>query len=88
MKSLFKILIIIFSLVLSFWVEPSALQAQPVDTLGYIKNIETETVVFVSNNILNGEISSYQEEATSMMILWGSGSNDFTYHKFRILNFV
>ena len=55
MKSLLKIFIIIFSLAMSFLLDPSTLQAQPIE-IGYIQNIKKETVVLVSNNILNGEI--------------------------------
>lgn len=62
MKSLFKFLLIIISLVTALLLDSPTLQAQPIDTLGYIQNIKTETVVLVSNNILNGEISSIQEE--------------------------
>jgi len=62
MKSMFKFLIIIFSLAVTLLLEPSTLQAQTVDTTGYIKNIKNETIVLISNNILNGEISSAQEE--------------------------
>ena len=62
MKRIFKITMIFFALAMSLLLEPQALQAQPVDTVGYIQNVKTETVVLVSNNILNGEISSYQEE--------------------------
>ena len=64
MKSLFKFILIIFSLAVTLLLDPSALQAQPVNITGSISNIKTETVVLVSNNMLNGEISSYQEENT------------------------
>ena len=62
MKSCFKLLMIIFSLAIALLLGPSTLQTQAIDTTGYIQNIKNETVVLVSNNILNGEISSYQEE--------------------------
>lgn len=45
--------------------ESCALHSQPIDTIDYIQNVKTETVVLVSNNILCGEISSYQEENSS-----------------------
>ena len=62
MKSFFKLIVIIFTMVLSFWVEPASLQAQPVDSTAYIKDIKQETVMLVSNNIFGGEICSYEEE--------------------------
>lgn len=62
MKSFFKFLTVIFMLAMSLLAKPSALQAQPVDLTGYVKNIETETVVLVSNNIFGGEICASQED--------------------------
>lgn len=62
MKSFLKILIVIFMLALSLLTKQSALQAQPIYLTGYVKNIETETVVLVSNSILGGEICASQEE--------------------------
>lgn len=47
---------------MSLLTNPSALHAQTIDTTGYIKNIDSESVVLVSNNILGGEICSSQEE--------------------------
>lgn len=47
---------------MSLLTKPSALQAQTINPTNYIKNIETETVVLVSNNIFGGVIYSYQEE--------------------------
>lgn len=62
MKSFFKVIIIVFMLAMSLLTRPSALQAQPVDLTGYVKNLETENIVLVSNNILGGEICASQEE--------------------------
>lgn len=62
MKSLFKLFIIFFSLAITLLLESYALPTQAVDTTGYIQNVKNETVVLVSNNILNCEISSAQEE--------------------------
>ena len=64
MKRIFKIIIIFFTLATFLLLGSQTLQAQPVDTTGYIQNVKRETVALVSNNILNGEISSYQEENT------------------------
>lgn len=52
-------------MVVAIFAQPSSLHAQEIDMTGYIKNIDTETVVLVSNNILGGEICSYQEESPS-----------------------
>lgn len=38
------------------------LEVQAVNSINYIRNIQKERVVLVSNNIFNGEISSYQEK--------------------------
>ncbi len=62
MKSFFKVIIIVFMLAMSLFTKPSALHAQPIDLTGYVKNVEAETVVLVSNNILGGEICASQEE--------------------------
>ena len=51
MKRIFKITMIFFALAMSLLLEPQTLQAQPVDTVGYIQNVKTETVVLVCNNI-------------------------------------
>ena len=86
MKSLFKILIVIFSLVISLFLEPTSLHAQPIDITGSISNIKTETVVLISNNFLNGEISSYQEENSqnylgSSPLVINLENNQFLYNK-------
>lgn len=65
MKRLLSIITLFFALAFSFMLESCALHSQPIDTIGYIQNVKTETVVLVSNNILGGEISSYQEENSS-----------------------
>ena len=61
MKNLFKLLFIIFSLVIFLFLEPPVLQAQQIDTTGYIQGYNKETVVLISNNFLNSQISSYEE---------------------------
>ena len=61
MKNLFKFLFTLFSLAIFLFLEPPVLQAQQIDTTGYIQSINKETVVLVSNSILNTEISSYEE---------------------------
>ena len=63
MKRIFNIIIIIFTLAISLLLEPNALQTQPLDSTGYIQNIKNETVVLVANNVLGGEITSYQEKS-------------------------
>ena len=61
MKNLFKLLFIIFSLAIFLFLEPPALQAQQIDNTGFIQGFDKETVVLISNNFLNSEISSYEE---------------------------
>ena len=53
---------IFFALAISFLLEPNALHNQPVDTISYLQNTNSETVVLASNSILDGEIYSNQEE--------------------------
>ena len=77
---------IFFALAMSLLLEPQTLQAQPVDAVGYIQNVKTETVVLVSNNILSGEISSYQEENPqnylgSSPLVINLENNQFLYNK-------
>ena len=74
MKSFIKLLMIIFVMTISFFNEPSALYAQTVDIDGSIKNIKTETITLVSNNLLGGEVFSSEEENTTNYI----GSSTFT----------
>ena len=62
MKRLFNIFILFFALALSLLLEPSALQTQSIDTISYLQNTKSETVVLASNSILDGEIYSNQEE--------------------------
>ena len=62
MKRLFHIVMLFFALAISFLLEPSAIQAQPIDTIGTIQGVQKETVVLVSNNIFNGEITSNQQK--------------------------
>ena len=61
MKNLFKLLFIIFSLAIFLFLEPPVLQAQQIDTTGFIQGFDKEPVVLISNNFLNSEISSYEE---------------------------
>ena len=62
MKRLFYIVILFFALTLSLLVEQRGVQAQPIYSGGSIQNVKKETVILVSNNILNGEITSYQQK--------------------------
>ena len=56
-----KLLFIIFSLAIFLFLEPPVLKAQQIDTTGFIQGFDKETVVLISNNFLNSEISSYEE---------------------------
>ena len=71
MKSLFKFLFIFSALATSFLITPGSLNAQETNSVNYIQNTKFETVVLVSNNILNTEIYSNNEESTQSSI----GSN-------------
>ena len=62
MKSFIKIAIIFFSLATTLLLGPLTLQAQELDTVGYIQNVKNETVVLVSNSLCAGEIYSNNEE--------------------------
>jgi hypothetical protein len=62
MKRIFNLVMMFFALAITFLLEPNALQAQPVDTICYLQNTKSETVVLASNSILGGEIYSNQEE--------------------------
>ena len=62
MKRLFNIVMMFIALALSLLIEPNAIQAQPIDSIGYIQNVKQETVVLASNSLLGGEIYSNQEE--------------------------
>ena len=52
-------------MVLSFWMEPMDLYAQPVDVTGSIQNVKAETVSLVSNNLASGEIIASEGENTT-----------------------
>lgn len=64
MKRIFNIFIIFFALALSLLLESNALQTQQIDSIGYIQNVKTETVVLASNSLLEGEIYSNQDEGS------------------------
>ena len=53
---------IVFTLAISLLLGPSEIENQTLNSTGNIQNIKTETVVLVSNNLLNGEISSSEEK--------------------------
>ena len=62
MKRIFNIVLVFIALALSLLLEPSTLQPQPIDSIGYIQNTRSESIVLASNNLLGGEIYSNQEE--------------------------
>ena len=62
MKSFFKILFIFFTMVLTFWVQPSDFQLKEIQTEASIQAVANEELALVSNNLYGGEIYSYQEE--------------------------
>lgn len=60
MKRLFYIVMLFFALAVPSLLEQDCFQIHALESLGYIQNVKSETVVLVSNNILNGEIASSQ----------------------------
>ena len=87
MRRIFNIFIIFIALTISLLLEPNSFQNQSIDSLSYIQNIREETVTLVSDNILNGEISSIQEEnnqnySTSSPSLLTIQSNKYSLGKY------
>ena len=74
MKRILKTLMFFITLVISLLVLPISFDSQQLETNGYIQEVKQETIVLVSNNILGGEISSYQEENSSNYL----GNSPFT----------
>ena len=62
MRQFFRIIIVFFTSALLLLLEQNYIQAQSVDSIGYIQNIKNETVVLVSNNILNSEVFSSEQK--------------------------
>lgn len=62
MKKLFYIVMLFFTLALSLLLGSDTLHNQSFESINYFQNIEKESVVLVSNNLFNGEISSYQQK--------------------------
>ena len=62
MKKLLYMIMIFIALTIFSLLRSTDLEVQAVNSIDYIRNIQKETVVLVSNNIFNGEISSYQEK--------------------------
>ena len=62
MKRIFNLVMIFFALATTLLLGPDALQTQSIDTISYLQNTKSETVVLASNSILDGEIYSNQEE--------------------------
>ena len=62
MKNILKIFSIFFILAVALFINKLDIASQPQDLLGYIQNVNSETVVLVSDNCLNTEMSSSQKE--------------------------
>ena len=62
MKNILKIFSIFFILAVVLFINKLDIASQPQDLLGYIQNVNSETVVLVSDNCLNTEMSSSQKE--------------------------
>lgn len=65
MMRILKTFLFFITMVISLILLPTDLHSQQLDTKGYIQEIKQETIVLASNNILGGEVSSYQEENSS-----------------------
>ncbi|MBO5738785.1 hypothetical protein J6R97_05545 [bacterium] len=62
MRGLFKIVLLFFTLATLFLLEPNNLHSSSIEFEGFISRVKKESVVFVSNNIFNGEIHSNQQK--------------------------
>ena len=62
MKRLFYIIALLLTLTLSLVLGDCSANSQPIVPVASIQNVKKETVVLISNNIFNGEISSYQKK--------------------------
>jgi hypothetical protein len=62
MRGLFKIVLLFFALATLFLLEPSSLHSSSIESEGFISGVKKESIVLVSNNIFNEEISSNQQK--------------------------
>ena len=88
MKRIFNLVMIFFALAISFLLESNALQSQTIDTISYLQNTKSETVVLASNSILGSEIYSNQEEeapnfsgGSPFLVSFASKKADFNKNK-------
>ena len=87
MKSIFKLLLIIFTLTITLLLEPSTLQSNNIDISGTINHPDQETYVLVSSNAFNGEIRNVQDENStnftgSSLTLISNSFNENSFNKY------
>ena len=88
MKKLFHIVILFFTLALTLLLGANEIQAQTFESTGYVQNIKHESVVLISDNLLNGEISSLEKKkeqssssSTPMILALDTVNNIFDKNK-------
>lgn len=88
MKKLFHIVILCFTLALTLLLGANEIQAQTFESTGYVQNIKHESVVLISDNLLNGEISSLEKKkeqssssSTPMILALDTINNIFDKNK-------
>ena len=88
MKKLFHIVILFFTLALTLLLGANEIQAQTFESTGYVQNIKHESVVLISDNLLNGEISSLEKKkeqssssSTPMILALDTINNIFDKNK-------
>ena len=88
MKKLFHIVILFFTLALTLLLGANEIQAQTIESTGYVQNIKHESVVLISDNLLNGEISSLEQKkeqssssSTPMILALDTVNNIFNKNK-------
>ena len=58
MKNIFKIILIIFALAISFLIKPQVFHQEQTKTVSLVQTIKKESTFLITNNKLNEEISS------------------------------
>lgn len=61
MRDFLKLALLFLAFMATMFIEPTFAIPENTQTNNYIQSTQTETVELVANNILNGEISSWQE---------------------------
>lgn len=58
MKNIFKIILIIFALAISFLIKPQVFHQEQIKTTSLVQTIKNESTFLITNNKLNEEIST------------------------------